>query len=239
MTMKTIVSLTLLPAFLLIGGCASTSTKMVNEKGQVGNCSASGWGWIGAPMALASSQECIAKYQAAGFHEAGTPAPAGTTTAAAGTTTPAPVALTTPTTVAGKDGFFKITLPAGWMQTPQPNPSYQLAARNPVAETYLVISSVKSADIADWQVFAESMKAKLMGNLTQSTSSDTAKIKVNGFDALRADISGTLKNGVKVRYLGTLIKTDQNLVYLLSWSLESKFAANRSEFESLPAAMQM
>lgn len=233
--MKTLCSLTLLPALLLISGCASTSTQMVNDKGQVANCGASGWGWIGAPMALAMSQDCIAKYQAAGFHEAGTPTPAGSAPATAGTT----MAPTSPTTVAGKDGFFKITLPAGWMQTPSPNPSYQLAARNPAAETYLVISSVKTADITDWQTFAESMKAKLIGNLTQSTSSETAKIKINGFDALRADIGGTLKNGAKVHYLGTIIKTDQNLVYLLSWSLESKFAANRSEFEALPSALQM
>jgi len=238
MTKKTITSLTLVPVLLLIGGCASISTQMVNDKGQVANCSASGWGWLGAPMAMASSQDCIAKYQAAGFHEAGAPAPIGTQTAT-GATALMPVAPTTPTTLAGKDGFFKITLPAGWIQTTPPNPSYQLAARNPVAETYLVISSVKSTDIADWQVFAESMKAKLMSNLTQSVSSETVKIKVNSFDALRADISGTLKNGAKVHYLGTIIKTDQNLVYLLSWSLESKFVANRSEFETLPVGIQM
>lgn len=233
--MKNLAALALFPAILVMGGCASTNTQMVNDKGQVANCSASGWGLIGAPLALASSQDCVAKYQAAGFHEAGTPGQPGAATA--GTVTPA--APTTPTTVAGKDGFFKITLPVGWMQTPPSNASYQLAARNPAAETYLVISSVKTADIADWIAFSESMKSKLVGNLTQSSSSETAKIKVNGFDALRADIAGTLKNGLKVHYLGTIIKTDQNLVYLLSWTTESKFAASRGEFESLPAAMQM
>ena len=145
---------------------------------------------------------------------------------------PQPNLSITPTTVAGKDGFFKITLPAGWATVTPPNPSYQLAARNPDAETYLVVSSVKTADIADWQAFTETLKGKLIGNLTQSTSSETVKIRVNGFDALRADIAGTLKNGARVHYLSTVVKTDQNLVYLLSWSLESKFASNRSEFET-------
>ena len=235
--MKNLAALTLLPAILIMGGCASTNTQMVNDKGQVANCSASGWGLIGAPMALASSQDCVAKYQAVGFHEAGTP---GTTGGAATVTGTATASVpTTPTTVVGQDGFFKITLPAGWMQTTPPSASYQLAARNPAAETYLMISSVKTADIADWLTFSENLKAKLISNLAQSTSSETAKIKVNGFDALQADIAGTLKNGVKVHYLGTIIKTDQNLLYLLSWTTESKFVASRGEFEALPAAMQM
>lgn len=237
--MRKLSSTVLLPALMLVVGCASTSTQMVNDKGQVANCGASGWGWIGAPMALAMSQDCIAKYQAAGYHEVGMPAPAANTKSPMGTSILPPAASTTPTTVTGKDGYFKITLPAGWMQTLPPNASYQLAARNPTADTYLVISSVKTMDIADWQVFAETLKAKLIGNLTQSTSSDTARIKVNGFDALRADIGGTLKNGAKVRYLGTIIKTDQYLIYLLSWSLESKFNVNRSEFEALPSALQI
>jgi hypothetical protein len=61
---------------------------------------------------------------------------------------------------------------------------------------------------------------------------------VNGFEALRADIGGTLKNGTKVHYLGTVLKTDKNLVYVLSWTLESKFARARDQFEELPLAMQ-
>jgi len=230
--------LTLAPVMFLIGGCASTSTQMINDSGQAANCSASGWGFIGAPMALSMTQDCINKYKAAGYREAGSPNTGGSS-AAAGTTMPQPNLSTTPTTVAGKDGFFKITLPAGWATVTPPNPSYQLAARNPAAETYLVVSSVKTADIADWQAFTETLKGKLIGNLTQSTSSETVKIRVNGFDALRADIAGTLINGARVHYLSTVVKTDQNLVYLLSWSLESKFASNRSEFESLPSALQM
>jgi hypothetical protein len=142
------------------------------------------------------------------------------------------------TTLSGKDGTFKITLPAGWVQTTLPNQSYQLVAKDPAAAAYLIVDSVDAADIQDWQIYAESRKAKLIGNLTHSTSSETQKIKVNGFDALRADFGGVLKNGLKVHYLGTVIKTEKNVVFLLSWTLESQFARNRSEIEGLPFAMQ-
>ena len=40
--MKILAALTLLPAVIVIGCCASTNTQMVNDKGQVANCSASG-----------------------------------------------------------------------------------------------------------------------------------------------------------------------------------------------------
>ena len=209
---------------------------MVNDKGQVANCSGTGWGLIGAPLTYAMSQDCISKYQAAGFREAGSPTPA--TSSATTVVTPPQPASTSPTTVSGKDAFFKITLPAGWTTTPPPNQSYQLAARNSTIGAYLLISSVNASDVADWIPFTENLKTKLIGNLSQVSSSETQKIKVNGFDALRADIGGTLKNGLKVHYLGTVLKTEKNLVYLLSWTTESKFSSARGEMEQLPSAMQ-
>ena len=42
-----------------------------------------------------------------------------------------------------------------------------------------------------------------------------------------------------MHYLGTIIKSDKNLVYLLVWCFESKFSANRSEFESLASGLQL
>ncbi len=104
--------------------------------------------------------------------------------------------------------------------------------------THWWVWSSDVADRLDWQTFAESLKVKLMGNLSQSTSSEMQKIKVNGFDALQVDIGGTLKNGMKVHYLETFIKTDKQLVQILIWCFESKFMAYRSEFESLAGGLQ-
>jgi hypothetical protein len=104
--------------------------------------------------------------------------------------------------------------------------------------THWWVWSSEEADIQNWQAYAESLKVKLMGNLGQSTSSEMRKIKVNGFDALQVDISGTAKNGMKLHYLETFIKTDKQFVQLLIWCVESKFTAYRSEFESLAGGLQ-
>ena len=233
-------TLSFFPIVIIVAGCASTSTQMVNDKGQVGKCEAWGFGIIGAPAALISTQNCIEKYQAAGFREAGSPQPAGAGSPSAQIPVNNAQALpTTPTTMLSKDGSFKITLPAGWIQAPPPSPSQQLFAKNSLIDAGLLMTSVNSDDVQDWQTYAESQRVKMVGNLSQSTSSEIRKIKVNGFDALQADIGGTLKSGVKIHYLGTFIKTDKQLIQLLTWCFESRFAANRNEFESLPAGLQM
>ncbi len=217
---------------VVIGGCVATSSQMVNDKGQSVNCGAWGLGIIGAPAALISTQNCISKYEAAGFREAGSPP-----VQSPSNSPQSPIA--TPTTMSSRDGSFKITLPAGWIQSPPSSPSQQLFAKNPSIDSGLVMTSVKTSDVQDWEAYAESFRAKMLATLTQSSSSDVRKVKVNGFDALQADISGTEKNGLRLHYLGTFIKTDKQLISLLTWCVESQFSTNRANFEALPSGLQL
>jgi hypothetical protein len=113
-----------------------------------------------------------------------------------------------------------------------------LAAKNPAADTYLLVGSVSATDIKDWQAYADSLREKLIHSMAEGTSTDVQKIKVNDFDALRTEITGTLKNGVNVHYSGTVIKSSRSIVYVLAWSVESKFASNRGEFAQLASAIQ-
>lgn len=216
---------------------------MINDKGQVANCGASGFGLIGAPVAYGVANDCIEKYKAAGYRESGMPLPTGTPTSPTGSTvaSAAPEAPTAPTTVTGKDGYFKVTLPAGWIQTPPTTPaqaSFQLIARNPATDIHTQILGVKATDIQDWQAYAESRRSKMLESLTQSTASEIQKIKINGYDAVRSDFSGTIKNGLKIHYLGTVIKTDKYVIQFISWSVESKFVASRNDFEQIAASIQ-
>lgn len=63
-----------LVAILLCAGvvaCVSEHEALRNDRGQVVNCSNEGWGWIGAPVAMANQSDCIKKAEAAGFHKPG------------------------------------------------------------------------------------------------------------------------------------------------------------------------
>lgn len=64
--MKTVIFAAL--CAVVIAGCATPSTMMVNPKDQqIANCSASGWGWIGAPMAMMTHDSCVDSMRSAGW----------------------------------------------------------------------------------------------------------------------------------------------------------------------------
>lgn len=87
-----------------LAACVSDHTELRNDKGQVVNCDAEGWGWLGAPMAASAHSNCIKKADAAGFHQAGIastatppspPAPANATPPPTPTAAVAPLAVPT------------------------------------------------------------------------------------------------------------------------------------------------
>ncbi|WP_146187775.1 hypothetical protein [Limnohabitans sp. T6-5] len=220
------------PAFIAISfflsGCVSRSIQMINDNGHAANCEASGIGIIGAPAAYAMTEECINKYKQAGYREADAPKISQTT---ATSTQSTPIA---PLSFSSKDQTFKITLDSGWMPLLVPNQSPQLSLKNPTADTYLIINTNNISDISDWGAYSENTKTRLTGNLTNSTFSDFEKIKVNGFDALQGEIGGTLKNGLKVRYVLTTLKTNEKIIQILTWTTESRFNQVKRDLQNIP-----
>jgi len=54
-------------------GCVSQSAQLQNDRGQVVQCKSEGWGWLGAPIAVARQSDCIKKAKAAGYQQPGIP----------------------------------------------------------------------------------------------------------------------------------------------------------------------
>lgn len=52
---------------LAFGGCATPSQMFINPQGQVMRCSASGWGYIGAPLANRSFDQCVEDMKSLGY----------------------------------------------------------------------------------------------------------------------------------------------------------------------------
>ena len=64
--MKTAIAI--LAASLIMVGCASLSTPMVNrETGDIKKCESFGIGWLGVPVAFAIQEDCKAKMRTAGY----------------------------------------------------------------------------------------------------------------------------------------------------------------------------
>jgi len=52
---------------IFLSACVSQSAVLVNPQGKSIVCRNSGWGWIGAPVAMSNQSECIKKAKAAGY----------------------------------------------------------------------------------------------------------------------------------------------------------------------------
>lgn len=71
---ETVKRFLLLFTAVIIAGCVSEKTAMINPQGTVIHCDAWGFGWLGAPVAMAQHHDCVKKAQAAGYSADGTPA---------------------------------------------------------------------------------------------------------------------------------------------------------------------
>lgn len=113
----------LVTVLLCIGvvACVSEHEALRNDRGQVVNCNNEGWGWLGAPVAMARQSDCLKKAQAAGFHRPGIPdtGAAPPTAATAGqTVSPPPANASAP-----PDPVASTPTPAAPVSTPAANPT--------------------------------------------------------------------------------------------------------------------
>ena len=53
---------------LTLGGCVSSSKALRNTNGDLITCKASGYGWLGAPVALINQGDCLRKYREQGYY---------------------------------------------------------------------------------------------------------------------------------------------------------------------------
>ncbi|MEI7612169.1 MAG: hypothetical protein WCK63_04625 [Betaproteobacteria bacterium] len=134
-------------------------------------------------------------------------------------------------TISGRDGSFSISLPSGWVQTQ--NQNYEISAKNPVLDIALLINSIDRKDVADWNIYAKNLQQKLLSSINEGKSTAIKNTKIRGLDAMRVDVSGVAKNGVRLHFLGTMLKADKKIVWILSACLESKYDSYRTELENI------
>ncbi|NCB85745.1 MAG: hypothetical protein EOM44_14835, partial [Bacteroidia bacterium] len=63
-----IISISSVFVSLLVTSCATPNTMLINpNSGEIRNCAASGWGWMGAPMAVSAHDSCVDSLKSIGF----------------------------------------------------------------------------------------------------------------------------------------------------------------------------
>jgi len=122
---------------------------------------------------------------------------------------------------------ISLTLPVGWEQKPLTEQMVisggVLYAINRTTDTGALLSASKREGITDVMAFAVSRRANQANKLTDPQQSQVSELEVNGKKALRFDVTGSLKNGLKVTYMMTLIEGATEIAILNTWTAAANF----------------
>lgn len=94
----------------------------------------------------------------------------------------------------------------------------------------LVVLNSK-ADIVDMALHIKSLRAKQIGQIGQGEWSEITQVSVKGRRAWKFWVSGVLKEGMSVKYMGTLIEGDRQVIYVTAWTSTQNFEDSRASME--------
>ena len=93
-------------------------------------------------------------------------------------------------------------------------------------ESVCVISQEKHG-FRDLRTYSGIVKKSMLGRLEASEASGDEAAQVNGRPALRYEITGTGRVGIKVGYVVTIIETETRFNQVLGYTFGSRFPGSR------------
>ena len=137
-----------------------------------------------------------------------------------------------PQVLTSTDGTCQITVPGSWSSETDLNPEAVLQASNRLQEEYIVIIRESKADFGK-KANLDFVTGVIHDQLQKSLSSDAVLSEattssVGNYSARQFEASGEVQN-IKVKYLYTVVETPESYYQLITWSLVSKFDANRPQ----------
>jgi hypothetical protein len=122
---------------------------------------------------------------------------------------------------------IRLDLPAGWQAKPMPEnlakAGWHSYAVNRNTDVGALLSATTHDGITDMLAYAQTRRAALIGNLTDAVPSEISQIQINGRRAFRASVTGKVKTGQTVTYLGTVIEGPKEIAVLLTWTFPANF----------------
>lgn len=137
-----------------------------------------------------------------------------------------------PNVITCTDGKCQLTVPGNWSPQKDLNDDANLQAGNLRAEQYAVIISELKADFTsevDLNAFTEIVRKGVNETIKTPIVSENRPLTVNGYPAIQFDVAGSVEN-IKARWLYTIVGTPKNYHQILTWTLNSKYEANKPVF---------
>lgn len=137
------------------------------------------------------------------------------------------------------DGRSQLTVPTDWSSRTDLNDVAILQAANLAKEQYVIVIDDNKADFTNATLNDHSQITSqlIVDGLTSPQITQPVPVTINGYAALQREIHGSFDN-INVVYLHTSIETPTRFYQVLTWTLKSKYAENRSIFEQVTQSFQ-
>jgi hypothetical protein len=139
------------------------------------------------------------------------------------------------------DGKIEVTVPNSWKVENLNNYVAVLEVANLSKEQYLLIISESIEDFAEDTKPSDYIQLVLQNIQNVSTNpvaSELKDLKINGYDASQCDVSAEIEK-MKIKYLLTVIKSEDQFIQVLAWSLQSKYDENKATLESVSNSVKV
>ena len=227
-----------------MAGCVSFSTPMKNAKGEVAECQNSGWGWLGAPVAVINQKRCESNLRDRGFVPSGETPPIVQAPPAPGFSPVTPTATEAPNSVAVQNMVkASIDLPKGWSSFPitevQSKNGVAMYAANYASEAFLSLSARSKANLADLRVFALAIQTDQSLRVSNPELSVLAPIELSGKPAYMMHVIGTPPGAPQpMRYNLLVVEGATEVAVLNVWLPERIYGVNKMIVDALITALK-
>lgn len=130
-----------------------------------------------------------------------------------------------------------LSLPDGWERRPlsdsQVTNGAIFVAINRTTDTGVLFMVNKRQGIGDLMEFAKSKGAAQASQLADAQQHQISEITVNGKRAMRFDVSGTLKSGVKITYMMTMLEGTEEIAIVYTWTSTANYENQRDNMGQL------
>lgn len=134
-----------------------------------------------------------------------------------------------PKVVKSKDGKTQLTVPSTWIEDPTSNPAASLQVVNALSGMYAAIITEGRQDFSKTLTLdkvTELIREQQGKRIEGAQFTEPVPTTINGHPAMQYEVRGTIQN-VNLAYLNTVVETPDNYHQILTWTLQSKFDANK------------
>jgi hypothetical protein len=115
-----------------------------------------------------------------------------------------------------------------------------LAKSKSVSDKSIMISSMAKKPNLDMDTMANNFEKAQINLLKDGASKNSERLKINGLNALRFEVTGTTKGvfGKDMTYLITLIDAGNEVLYINEWCPSSMFTETKPEFVNIVSSVK-